>query len=196
MNKGELTKETILQRAGELFNTKGYAAASISDIMEVTGLQKGGIYNHFKSKEELTVAAFEFIARQESERFIRAIKQAPDALSKLEAVIVCFRMYNENSLFRGGCPLLNAAVESDYSNPVLRVKVQEMMSDLKTVLIHIIQNGINRRQIKPSVNSDYIATVLIAALEGGVMLSLLYDSSLHLESVIHHLLWYVRTELP
>ena len=50
MSKGEETKTRILQQAAELFNQQGYAGSSIADIMRVTGLQKGGIYNHFKNK--------------------------------------------------------------------------------------------------------------------------------------------------
>jgi AcrR family transcriptional regulator len=55
MSKGEETKAKILHQAAELFNQQGYAGSSISDIMRVTGLQKGGIYNHFSSKDELAL---------------------------------------------------------------------------------------------------------------------------------------------
>ncbi|MHC5720487.1 MAG: TetR family transcriptional regulator, partial [Nostoc sp.] len=55
MSKGEETKSRILYQAAELFNQQGYAGSSMSDIMRVTGLQKGGIYNHFQSKDDLAL---------------------------------------------------------------------------------------------------------------------------------------------
>ena len=57
MSKAEKTKENIVKQAAALFNQKGYSGSSISDIMQATGLQKGGIYNHFNSKEELALEA-------------------------------------------------------------------------------------------------------------------------------------------
>ena len=44
MQKGETTRELIITTSAELFNTKGYNGSSMSDIMEATGLKKGGIY--------------------------------------------------------------------------------------------------------------------------------------------------------
>jgi len=48
------------RRPAPVFNTKGYAATSLSDLMEPTGLQKGGLYRHFDSKEELAQEAFDY----------------------------------------------------------------------------------------------------------------------------------------
>ncbi len=53
MTKAEQTKDTILNAAQKLFTTKGYEATSVSDILNETGLSKGGLYHHFKSKEEI-----------------------------------------------------------------------------------------------------------------------------------------------
>lgn len=60
MSKAEETKEKIIKQAAQLFNQYGYAGSSMSDIMRATRLQKGGIYNHFQSKQELALAAFDF----------------------------------------------------------------------------------------------------------------------------------------
>ena len=57
--KGERTREGIVAAAAPLFNQRGYAASSMSDVMAATGLEKGGIYRHFESKDELALAAFD-----------------------------------------------------------------------------------------------------------------------------------------
>jgi TetR/AcrR family transcriptional repressor of nem operon len=49
MRKGELTRERILARSAQLFNRQGYFGSALADIMCETGLEKGGIYNHFTS---------------------------------------------------------------------------------------------------------------------------------------------------
>ena len=59
MTKSERTRQFIIERSAALFNRKGYAGTSLNDIIEVTGLSKGGIYGNFKKgKEEIAVAAF------------------------------------------------------------------------------------------------------------------------------------------
>jgi AcrR family transcriptional regulator len=50
LSKGERTRQSILQAAYELFLEKGYAATSMREIAERTGLALGGIYNHFENK--------------------------------------------------------------------------------------------------------------------------------------------------
>ena len=50
MTKGEKTRQMIIEKAAPLFNKNGYAGTSLSDIMKVTGLAKGGLYGNFKTK--------------------------------------------------------------------------------------------------------------------------------------------------
>ena len=50
MNKGEMTRQRIIEESAPIFNQRGYAGCSMQDVMEATGLEKGGIYRHFESK--------------------------------------------------------------------------------------------------------------------------------------------------
>ena len=59
MRKGEQTRQDIIRKAAPIFNQKGYDGAALSDLMRATGLEKGGIYRHFESKQELAVDAFD-----------------------------------------------------------------------------------------------------------------------------------------
>src|SRR6202171_5234257 len=60
MTKGEQTRKKIVEAAAPIFNQRGYEGSSLNDLMEATGLKKGGIYRHFTSKEELAVEAFDY----------------------------------------------------------------------------------------------------------------------------------------
>ena len=53
LSKGERTRQAILQAAYELFLENGYAATSVRQIAERSGLALGGIYNHFENKEAI-----------------------------------------------------------------------------------------------------------------------------------------------
>src|SRR5579863_4111373 len=55
------TRNVILKTALQLFLKKGYKDVSYQDLMEKTGLSKGALYHHFKSKKELLASTFEFL---------------------------------------------------------------------------------------------------------------------------------------
>ena len=73
MTKGERTRLEIVRNAAPLFNTKGYEGTSLSDLMAATGLQKGGIYRHFASKEELAGEAFDYAWRRAFEKRLEGV---------------------------------------------------------------------------------------------------------------------------
>jgi TetR/AcrR family transcriptional repressor of nem operon len=49
----EGTRQRIVTSAARLFNRKGFAEVTISEIMTAAGLTHGGFYRHFRSKDEL-----------------------------------------------------------------------------------------------------------------------------------------------
>jgi AcrR family transcriptional regulator len=195
MSKGEETKSKILHQAAALFNTRGYAGASISDIMRVTGLKKGGIYNHFQSKDELALQAFDYAVDLIKQRYRGALQNKRHAVERLQGIISVFRANIDNPAIEGGCPLLNTAVESDDAHPVLRQRAQMVMDSWRDMVCKVIQKGITRGEIRAEVNPDEVATVMITLLEGAVMMSKLYDDSIHLERAIKHLNNYIKVEL-
>ncbi len=195
MSKGEETKERILQQAAELFNQQGYAGSSISDIMRVTGLQKGGIYNHFKSKDELALQAFDYAIAQIKLLYRNAWRSKRHAIERLQAIIGVFHKHIDNSPIKGGCPLLNTAIESDDAHPALRDRAQQAMNSWRELICLIIEKGIERGEIRPTVDADEVASIIIAILEGAVMMSKLYGNSIHMDRAINHLNNYLESQL-
>ncbi|MEH2267639.1 MAG: TetR/AcrR family transcriptional regulator [Nostoc sp.] len=195
MTKGEETKTRILHQAAELFNQQGYAGSSMSDIMRVTGLQKGGIYNHFQSKDDLALQAFDFAIARIKQHTRFALRSKRHAVERLQAIISVFSSFVENPPIKGGCPLLNTAVESDDAHPALRERAQQAMNSWLHLIRRIIETGIEKGEIRPEVSADEIATIIIATLEGAVMMSKLYGDSIHMHKVINHLNQYLETYL-
>jgi TetR/AcrR family transcriptional regulator, transcriptional repressor for nem operon len=187
MSKGEETKEKIIKQAADLFNQQGYAGSSIADIMRVTGLQKGGIYNHFKSKDDLALQAFDYAIAQIKQLYRNAWKDKRHAIERLQAIIAVFQLHVEKPLIEGGCPLLNTAVESDDAHPVLRERAQKAMDSWRDLLRLIIYKGIERGEIRPGVDADEVTTIIISSLEGAVMMSKLYGNGIHIKRVAKYL---------
>jgi AcrR family transcriptional regulator len=192
MSKGEETKTRILQQAAELFNQKGYAGSSISDIMRVTGLQKGGIYNHFKNKDELAIEAFEFALARNTQQIKSVLRNQRHAVDRLLAMIDVFSSFVDNPPIKGGCPLLNTAIESDDAHPLLRERAQQGMDSWQNLIRQIIKKGIKKGEIRPEIDIDEVATIMIATLEGSIMMSKLYGDAIYMQRAVNHLKQYIK----
>ncbi len=195
MSKGEQTREMILARAAQLFSRQGYFGSSLSDIMHETGLEKGGIYNHFASKEQLALEAFDYAVDLVSQRTRLALAGKVNAIERLQAIITVFQWLLEDPALAGGCPILNTAIEADDAQPALRDRARNAMDNWRATIQRIVQKGIARQEIRPEVDADALATLLIATLEGAVMLSKLYGDAVHMRCAVDHLTSYIDTNV-
>jgi TetR/AcrR family transcriptional repressor of nem operon len=193
MSKGDLTREMILMRSAPLFNQQGYFGASLSDIMRATGLEKGGIYNHFKSKEQLALEAFDYAYQLVAQRVRNGLADKKHAIDRLHAIIAVFLSIVEDPPVPGGCPILNTAIEADDANEELRERARAAMDDWRSTIGRIVQRGIERREIRPDIDVDEVATLFIATLEGGIMLSNLYKDAVHIHRAAQFMRNYVET---
>lgn len=187
MRNPEATRENILKKSGILFNTNGYKATSISDITEATGLTKGAIYRHFENKDDLEKETLAFMSEKLFLKLRAIISAEKHAVKKLNAIFKFFESYISNPPLKGGCPLLNAAIESDDAHPVLRKEALKLLSILKSSVITILQNGIDNKQIKGNIDKSFYATLIIGALEGGIMMSKLEGNNTDICKITKHL---------
>lgn len=195
MTKKERTRQYIIEQAAPLFNQKGYAGTSLHDIMETTGLKKGGIYGNFDSKEEIAVASFEYAVGLVTEKVKLRADQKLRSYEKLQVVIDFYRNYLANPPIDGGCPILNTSIEADDTNPRLRKRVIEALDNWRGSMTGTIRKGIQRKEIKPTIDAEEFATLFIATLEGGIMMSKVYKKIQPLNIVLNHLERMIQNEL-
>jgi TetR/AcrR family transcriptional regulator, transcriptional repressor for nem operon len=195
MSKAQETKENIIKQAAEVFNVKGYAGSSIADIMSATGLKKGGIYNHFQSKDEIAVAAFDYAYSCSNKRIWQSVRQKKNAIERLQALVSAYLDYVDDPPIPGGCPIMNTAIESDDTHPILRDRVQNVVNEWRNLICRIIEKGIKKGEINTNVEPDVIATIIISTVEGAIMMSKLYGDSIHLERAVNYLNIYLASNL-
>jgi AcrR family transcriptional regulator len=187
MRNRDETMGIILHKAGGLFNSRGYKATSIGHITEASGFTKGAIYRHFKSKEKLEEMTLTYLTGIMTDSLTKRIKAQNNAGDKLRAIVNFFESYISKPPIKGGCPLLNAAIEADDSSPLLRKKAHSILEVLKNSISHILSKGIEFGQVKKTVDKNYFATIMIASLEGGIMMSKLSRTDKDIQIVIRHL---------
>jgi AcrR family transcriptional regulator len=193
MSKAAQTRAKIVAKAAPIFNQHGYGGTSISDVMQATGLKKGGIYNHFDSKDELALAAFDYAVDLIKQRYALILKEAAgDRIAQLLGIVNVFSSNAANPPVAGGCPLLNTAVESDDTHPALRERVRMVMDEWHDLIKHIVAKGIASGEFYPDVDGAFLATIIVATIEGALMQSKLYGDNIHMERAVAHLTKYLK----
>jgi AcrR family transcriptional regulator len=170
MNKAEKTKQFIVEKTAPIFNKKGYAGTSLSDMTEATGLTKGSIYGNFANKDEVALAAFEYNWK----RIAGLTRQEMDKKNTIKEKLLVYTEYDKFVNFpvpMGGCPVLNTAVEADDTHPLLKKKANEAFLAWKDRLTLLIEEGIRAKEFKASIDPEQIALTIIAMIEGGIMIA-------------------------
>jgi TetR/AcrR family transcriptional regulator, transcriptional repressor for nem operon len=189
MTKGEQTRQRVVQEAAKLFNQRGYEGSSLQDIMEATGLEKGGIYRHFSSKDELAEEAFKYAWSVVSQARSKGIDELQNPLDQLRQFVRNFIEIRPG--LPGGCPLLNTAIESDDGNPVLRKQALAALRNWRSKLTALAQSGIEQGSIRRHTAPETVAIVIISCLEGALMMSRLERDNTSLLRVQEHLSAYL-----
>jgi TetR/AcrR family transcriptional repressor of nem operon len=194
VRKGEQTRQEIIRKAAPIFNQKGYDGAAVSDLMRATGLEKGGIYRHFASKEELAGDAFDHAWKIAMDTRFQGTEEIPNTVARLKQIVRNFRD-RRAGLVPGGCPLLNTAIDSDDGNPKLRLKARQALSGWLDRMQSIAEEGKRRGEIRSDVDSRKLATLIASTLEGSHMMSRLQKKEEARDLAVHHLEEYLETRV-
>jgi TetR/AcrR family transcriptional repressor of nem operon len=193
MSKGEQTRRKIVAAAAPIFNQNGYEGSSLSALMAATGLQKGGIYRHFSSKEALAAEAFDYTWAAAWKGRMLHLDERENGVDKLKQLIANFVDYRPP--VAGGCPVLNTAVDADNGNAVLRERVEKALRFWKGKLQRIVKAAAERGEIHSGVDPKAVSTLIVASLEGGLMIARLEKNDTALRQVQAHLNRYLDTEV-
>src|SRR5690606_11758617 len=192
-SKSAQTRQYIITQSSPVFNTKGYAGTSLQDIMDVTGLTKGGIYGNFSNKEEIALMVFDYNVSQVIDKVGLMVRKEKNAVDKLNAIIKFYKNYYFSPPVAGGCPMLNLAIEAADTHPGFRLNVVEALGTIKNSIIHCPKRGKEFGQIKEEVDTQQFATIFLAIVQGGIRMARTFQEPKHLNDCMAHLTQLVQS---
>ena len=170
-NKAERTKKFIIEKAAPIFNKKGIAGTSLSDLTEATGLTKGSIYGNFKDKDEVAVCVFQYNVDNLISYLSQAINKENSCIDKLLAIPKAYRKLYKTMIAYGGCPILNTAAEADDTHQVLCRMTVDAIETMKKTIFKLAETGKQSGELHHETDTDKISEVIICLIEGGSLLS-------------------------
>lgn len=168
-------RDQILMAATAVFAEKGFAKTSMNDIVRASGLSKGGVYWHFKSKGELMTAIFvmyfsgqeaimEVILNGSGTATKRLLQFARLAGSDLEAAI---------SQFPAPMEFYALAAREEALQKQLRIFYMAYLDQIS----QLVQQGINSGEWK-EVSAKETAVTIISLMEGVILLWSIYPEDI------------------
>jgi TetR/AcrR family transcriptional regulator, transcriptional repressor for nem operon len=193
LSKAERTRQFIIERTAPVFNQKGFAGTSLSDLTEATGLTKGSIYGNFENKDEVALAAFDHNFGRVTAYIKSKLLRTENAVERLLVYPEVYRNFLKIPFLKPGCPILNTSTEADDTHPLLREKAANALSFWKTSLENQVRRGIERKEIKPDTDPGEVAVVIMSIIEGAIMQAKVTGRSTELKIAMDFLGKWIRS---
>lgn len=171
LTKAERTTVFITSTIAPIFNKKGYAATSLSDITTATGLTKGAVYGNFENKETLYLKCFDHLANKIIAKLEARVEDAGDPLEGLMHFAYFYKDYYAFTNTFGGCPIVNFGTDSKFLNDEMSQKVQEVMHRIEAVMASLIESGKEQGVIRKNIKGDVYAKRFYSLIQGAVFMS-------------------------
>jgi TetR/AcrR family transcriptional repressor of lmrAB and yxaGH operons len=173
------TRDQIIETTCDLLELQGYHATGLNQIIKESGTPKGSLYYHFPGgKEALAVEAINHVGKIVLQRIRENLAQVTDCAEAISIFIKNVALNVERSGFRAGGPITTIAMETASTSETLREQCQQIYDGWQEAFAEKLRaGGID------ALRAKRIATLIIAAIEGGVILCRTSQSRVPLEQV-------------
>jgi AcrR family transcriptional regulator len=193
--KGHVTRERIVDAAATLMYERGVAATSTQAVQAEAGVSASQLYHYFSDKRALVRAV---VAKQSTavigrHRLMLAELDSFEALEGWrDAVVELQRRRN----CEGGCPLGSLASELADTDADLRSDLADAFDAWEQALSAGLRSMRTRGELRPGAETDRLALALLAALQGGLLLTQTRRDTVALETVLDTMIERIHMEAP
>ncbi len=167
--KGNISRDRIVEAANRLFYTQGYNPTSVSDVASEVGITKGNLHYHFRSKDDLLEAVVDLRLATISENLRQWDEAYPEARSRLKR-FVQMMLKEQLEIVRYGCPMGSLNVELGKTQASLQTKARAMFDQFQEWL----ERTFKQMGCK---NARSLSKHLMAMAQGAALMSYVYGDA-------------------
>jgi TetR/AcrR family transcriptional regulator, transcriptional repressor for nem operon len=169
MPRGDATREKLLKAAIGLFHEFGYNGTSVQDIVSAAKIPKGSFYNHFRSKEELAIAASDVFYPYALE-FLR-LENTSSPVARLRKYLRLTLKEMQRYGYVRGCLVGNFASEITNATPALKKRVSELLDEATRRIAVVVSQAQEAGELDPAVRTLDLSRFLLNSLYGAIFRS-------------------------
>lgn len=171
----------MIRTAAGLFRAQGYHATGLNQVLAEGGLPKGSLYFHFPGgKEQLAVESLRLSGEELGTGIAAALASTPEPAAALDRILALLGEHLVATDFREGCPVATVALDAAAQSEPIRTACAGVYDSWEGLVAqHLRAAGID--------GADGLATVLVAAVEGAILLARTRRDVTPLQTVGTHL---------
>ena len=192
MSRDTGTRSKLLDVAQQLMLTKGFAATTVDEICQASGLTKGSFFYYFKSKDELGKAVLDYYwHQQQKSMYESAYRGLKDPLERLYGYLDFITQLAKDPLFPRSCLFGNFAQELSVTHPELRNQCEAGFAWWADELKHDLDQA--KAEYAPDATCDTqgLAEHFIAVFEGSLILAKAKQDGAVIEDNVQHFKRYL-----
>lgn len=190
--KGEATRGRIIAQAAKLIQERGVAETTIDDVRDAAGVSASQLYHYFRDKTSLVRAVIayqteavldaqqEFLGHLDS---MRALRKWRDLLVRIQRGLEC----------KGGCAIGTLSAELAETAPLARIDLAAAFERWEGGIRSGLRAMHARGELVRSADPDRLATALLVAVQGGLLLTQVRRNTNPLEAGIDAVLDYIQS---
>lgn len=179
------TRSLILQANFDAIQKHGFHQLRPDKVVEKLGISKGAFYHYFKGKEDLLeIIIDEMVIPNHLKTWLKLEKKETDSLTSIQQILQLQADQLSSTEVRNGCIADKLIHEICHDYPVLRQKLRNCSDQIIALLQNTLQKGLNENEIKPLLDSNHLAYLILTIYQGSKTLSKVEDSILaHKKSI-------------
>ena len=171
-------KEKILTAGLRVVHQRGFAGASVRDIVQAAGVPQGSFTNHFQSKENFGLAVIELYRVQGRKTIAETLRNdSLPPLRRLEAYIDAAKSRLNKDQMRNGCVYGNFAAEASSHSESIRQRLVEIFSESEAAIAYCLKAAVKAGELPPKFKINETAGFIVSSLQGAYLLSKAHRSS-------------------
>lgn len=164
--KPSFDRADVVQRALNLFWTKGYHATSLKDLEVALDMRPGSIYAAFGSKENIFIEALNLYAESSRTLLEASLSSAPSKVVGLANYIRNFGCADAEMAPSRACMLMKTVLETPNDDPVLRQSAERLIREAEAGYTNVFREAKSNGELPVNANPDRLASWLMTQVFG------------------------------
>ena len=165
-------REKLLHVGMQVVHERGFAGASVRDIVQAAGVPQGSFTNHFTSKEAFGLEVIDLYFANALDSMRETLRN--DELPPLQRL----RLYIDNGKNRlnkdsmkNGCLFGNFTAESSDCGEPIRLRLVEVFAEVQAALAYCLRAAVKAGELSPATDCDEIAAFIVSSLQGANLMA-------------------------
>jgi TetR/AcrR family transcriptional repressor of nem operon len=165
-------RERILEEGLRVVHERGFANASVRDIVQAAGVPQGSFTNHFASKEAFGLEILDLYDANSRRTIAETLRNdARRPLERLTDYIERTKDRLNRDSMRNGCLFGNFTAESSDNSEPIRSRIVEIFAETRAAFAYCLRAAVAAGEVRPTLDCEEVAGFIVSSLQGAILLS-------------------------